>query len=548
MTHRARRAWAWRAVLMRLVLALAALGCSGSALAHAALLSSVPAEHAVLSELPSQATLAFDEPVAPLVFRLVGPDGSTRELDKTQVRTVSNGVVVVLPELAGHGAYALSWRVISADGHPVGGNVLFSVGEATAGSVPGVTTHPDRAGAIWLGRWLWYLALFLGIGLAVAGVAAPSPRAQRTVSLWLLAGGALLTALNLGLLGVDALDLPLSGLLEVRAWQTAAATTFGWSALAALLALASAALAGVRPTARVGRMSALAALALLGAALASSGHASTAPPAWLARPAVWLHAVAVTLWIGMLLPLVLALRHAADLQLLRRFSRWIPLVLLALVGSGVALTALQIDGPSALVHTAYGRVLLAKLVLVALLLGLGAYNRYQLTEAVMAGDEGACAVLRRVIRWEVLVAVAVLAVVALWRQTPPPRAVHAAPAAVVTPVSMHAHGDEAMAMLDFTPAHGDTAATMMVDLMAPDGSRLTAKEVNVVFFSRARGIEPIEFPAKPAADGVWRVSGIRLPKLDQWDVRVEVLVSDFQRVTLETTLALVASLRSSADR
>ena len=44
------------------------------------------------------------------------------------------------------------------------------------------------------------------------------------------------------------------------------------------------------------------AMAGVGLSLAASGHAASAPPQWLTRPAVFLHGVAVAYWIGALCP------------------------------------------------------------------------------------------------------------------------------------------------------------------------------------------------------------------------------------------------------
>src|SRR5690606_39242529 len=105
-----------------------------------------------------------------------------------------------------------------------------------------------------------------------------------------------------------------------------------------------------------GKTMALMALMLLGTSLAASGHASTATPGWVARPAVWLHAVAVTLWVGSLLPLTRSLHGVAQPHLLERFSRGIPAVLLVLFISGGALAYLQFDKPSSLWLSSYGQI------------------------------------------------------------------------------------------------------------------------------------------------------------------------------------------------
>ena len=72
----------------------------------------------------------------------------------------------------------LSWRVVSADGHPVGGVVIFAVGHPSAAS-PAPPVDGDRAvqAAIWIAQFVLYVGLFVGVGGAAfaAWLAAARP-------------------------------------------------------------------------------------------------------------------------------------------------------------------------------------------------------------------------------------------------------------------------------------------------------------------------------------------------------------------------------------
>ena len=85
--------------------------------AHAVLLSTEPADRQVMAIAPKAVVLTFNEPVTPLVIRLIGPDGVVM----TPPARADNAAVVVDVAGLGQGTHVLSWRVISADGHPVGG-------------------------------------------------------------------------------------------------------------------------------------------------------------------------------------------------------------------------------------------------------------------------------------------------------------------------------------------------------------------------------------------------------------------------------------------
>ncbi len=115
-----------RALALALLLALPS---AGSAFAHATLLKAEPADGSTLAEAPAAFVLTFNEPVSPIALRLIEPDGSGRDLAGAVARDAV--VSIPAPPLA-KGTHALSWRVISADGHPVGGSVVFSVGSISA--------------------------------------------------------------------------------------------------------------------------------------------------------------------------------------------------------------------------------------------------------------------------------------------------------------------------------------------------------------------------------------------------------------------------------
>jgi copper resistance protein C len=102
------------------------------ATAHAELESTTPKQGSTVQRLPQQVTLTFSEPIrTPAFVEVTGPDG-------TDVTTGDVGVrdeVLTQPvgEAAGGGAYSLSYRVTSADGHPISGTVRFRVAGAAGG-------------------------------------------------------------------------------------------------------------------------------------------------------------------------------------------------------------------------------------------------------------------------------------------------------------------------------------------------------------------------------------------------------------------------------
>jgi copper transport protein len=514
------------------------------AFAHASLIETLPADGAMLRKAPADVTLIFNEPVAPLVFKLLLPDGSVRPL--THSMTVDNGLKLDLPDSTAPGTYLLSWRVVSADGHPVGGALTYSVGGRSAGNAAeaaalsaassALPISRSQTAAIWLTRLGLYLALFIGVGAALFRGFMPGASPPALWAIPVLAAGLLLLPLAVGLQGLDALALPWNDLSEWQPWYASLQTTYGttaWLMLASLItACAALALIAAR---RWSRLFALAAALLLGVALATSGHASSASPQWLARPAVFIHGMMIAAWVGSLLPLLLLLRSdrpesGQATAALMRFSRVIPWVMFLLLASGATLAVLQLDAIASLWTTNYGRILSAKLILVLLLLAVAAVNRHVLTAGVQRNDARARRWMRRLICLELALVVLVLALATTWRFTPPPRAL----AAVHTePISIHMHGQTAMVDLTLNPQQ-DHSLRASLFVQGGDFSPLNAQEVSLQFSNPSLGIEPLEKDAHRGADaGSWVIDPFALPAPGRWHVRVEVLVSDFERTGLD---------------
>lgn len=496
---------------------------AGVAMAHASLISASPAQHAVLPGAPTQFVLQFNEPVSPLALTLVAPDGSKTGL--AEFKLVDSAVEIAVPSALGKGTFALSYRVISTDGHPVAGSVIFSIG-APSGGAAGAEQAADWGlrTAFWVARVLVYVGLFFGVGsVAFRHWMARGGSAGRRAGRAALAGGIVAAPLAIGLQGLDALGLPLSGIADVKVWTTGFSTSLGPAMAIGFAALVLAAVAE-RRTGGVARTLALVALAGVGAALAVTGHAGAAEPQWLTRPAVFVHAVGIATWAGALVPLFAALRDPVpDVTVLQRFSRWIPVALLPMIAAGAVLAVIQVGRPAALIETAYGQVLLAKLVLLGGVFALAVYNRFRLTGPVLAGDATATRRLVRTIAVETALVVLVLCVAALWRFTPPPRALALVEAA---PLSLHIHTDTAMGEVTFASgATGQTSADIV--LMTGDFGPLEAKALMLVASNPAAGIEEVKYPAIKQDDGSWRVAPLQIPVPGTWTIRLDIRVSDF---------------------
>lgn len=118
-------------LLAALVLAgMGVLGAAPTALAHATLESTSPADGAVVSSAPASVSATFDESVgvSPDSLRVFAPNGQRADNGHTTHGRVPQQITVGLLPGLGHGTYTVSWHVVSADSHRVQGAFTFSVG------------------------------------------------------------------------------------------------------------------------------------------------------------------------------------------------------------------------------------------------------------------------------------------------------------------------------------------------------------------------------------------------------------------------------------
>ncbi|MCS3449680.1 MULTISPECIES: copper resistance CopC/CopD family protein [Bradyrhizobium] len=503
---------------------LVALCLATSAHAHAVLIGAEPADGSVVAEAPKMVVLRFNEAVAPTAVSLLDAAGKPRDV---AIRAVDQSVMVTLPAGLPKGTQVVSYRVVSQDGHPVAGSLLFSIGVVTGSAAPSSDGVLDVL--IWLARLGLYLGLFAGVGGVFFAAWIGQGSAGEPLIMWSLKIGLVGAIASLGLQGVDLLNLPLSGIVTWAAWASAAGTSLFPELLLAIAAMLIAAIAWRSPSFGAAFTTAIA-MICVGLSFAVSGHAATASPQWLTRTALFIHGVGLAFWMGALAPLAVLAWQRKDslLRVLRHFSTLAVPVVALIALSGLALAIVQLESFHALIDTGYGNILVAKLVLVVLLLGLAALNRLVFTPAI-AREFHRTRPLQRSIALEFVLMIAILGLVALWRFTPPPRVL--AMSADV-PLAVHIHTDAAMFQVLIAP--GKVGPNdFVLQLMSGDASPFAAKEATLTLSLPERGIEPMERAAARGADGYWHVRKVPLPVPGRWHMQIDALVTDFKKVTLE---------------
>ena len=501
-----------------LIRALAALLClllPVQALAHAQLRGADPAAGAVLDVAPAEVVLTFNEPIGPLQARWFTPDGRAQE---AEARAEGPRLIVTPPAGLAEGTHALSWRVMSDDGHPVGGTHVFSIGVETGAPEAAVVPTPWPAA---LARGVLTLTLAFGVGglfwaalsgRHVSGTRVPGAQALALASV--PAAGFMLAAQAMDMAGTGA-----AALADPAAWKMALESPYGLAAmLAALAGVIAAGALSLRPMAFL-------ALGLAALSFAVAGHAARAEPLALMAPLVFVHALALIFWAGALPGLVVALRAPDAAVQMARFSRLAVPMVAVLVVTGAALAWRQVETPDALVGTAYGWVLTAKLALVALVLVLAARHRLILTPRLAQGAPTARPVFARSLRLELVLMVAILALTAAFRLTPPPRAIAEMPE---SRAELHLHGRATMADIALIPGRPGPNRVEIVPLDA-DFQPFTPIEITLFFSRPAEGLERIVLPAERGADGIWRAGPVHLPPGGPLDVVADILITDFRK-------------------
>jgi copper transport protein len=387
-------------VLATVLVALAAT----PALAHATLEQTSPTPGQVLDAPPKEITLGFNESVEAALGAIRVYDSRGDELDIGDVSHPGgeqSRVRAALPELDDD-SYVVTWRVLSADAHPVRGAFTFQVGEgAAAGNLQSLTDRllaeqgGDKAiGVLYaIARFTVFASLALLIG-AAAFLAFLWPRARESKRVarivwtgWI--GAVVATAAGIPLEGAYAGALPLGDLFDPSVTGDVLDTRFGrvWLLRLVLLVLAIPLLRMLvnkrpvveYPLPRWWRPSA----AVIGGALlftpGLSGHASSGRLVPLAIPADAIHLGAVSLWLGGLVMLVAVVLRPKNIDELRavvpRFSRMALVAVGVIVATGAFQAWRQLGSISDLRDTDYGKLLAAKLIAVSALIITAAFSR-----------------------------------------------------------------------------------------------------------------------------------------------------------------------------
>jgi putative copper export protein len=159
------------------------------------------------------------------------------------------------------------------------------------------------------------------------------------------------------------------------------------------------------------------------------GHPAAIHP-YLSIPAKMAHLLSASLWLGGLLWIVWLSRcdDAACRREARRVSSIALITVIAIFLTGALETLLFLNSPGDLIHSAYGKLVLAKFIGLLILVAYGAYNRIRLLPRL--DDQGTSTRLARSVRQELIVVTAVILIGGFLAYVPTPPIPQSSPSAL----------------------------------------------------------------------------------------------------------------------
>jgi copper transport protein len=574
---------------------LFALLLPGAAFGHAQLQSTAPARGAVVAHQPKIVSFTFGESVG-------GTPGAVRVYDSAGKRVDDGSAFhpggdgptlgVALKPGVPNGTYTATYRVVSADTHVVTGGFVFSIGAPSSGSgaTVGQLLASQKTGRVTItafqaAKAVQYAAIGIGAGLlaflALVWLPFLTAHAGGTTE-WVKASERFLARLRGGLLiasaaglasavvaivlqGAQASGVTFWGALDWTVVKAVLQTRFGavWIGAAVAWALAGVSAAGLlsgsvsrgvvlRPAAlgadgaTLGAPSSRRPLMLLALPLlatvalpALAGHASIQRPVWLFLPANLLHVSAMSLWLGGLVALVIALpaatrelaggdRVRAVSAVLDRFSPFALAAVIVLLATGTIQALIEINAFSQLLHTAFGRAVLIKIVLLLALIGFGALNRQRTLPRLrkasgrQSGTGATGLLLRRTLRTEVALIATVLVITGALSGYAPANQVGSGPAHVDSTLG------PAQLSMDITPARVGPNEIHIYLLDPKSGAQYAkVRQLTVTADLASKRIGPLPLAASLTGPGHYTIQSAVLGAPGTWTISLTGRVSEF---------------------
>lgn len=536
---------------------------SAEASAHAELVETNPANGAHLDRPPRQVLLRFTEAVNPVRdgFRLLDDSGAT--ISRPVATADGTRVTMPLPASLADGVFVVSWRVVSADSHPIFGAFVFSVGEKQAAPLVDAGAQSGAGGivlAFWLSRLLSFASLAMVVGGAFFVVACwPAGRADRRVrrllrAAWLVA--VVSAAATLLLQGPYVAGVPLDGVADLALLGDTVQTHFGVLLIARLVLLGLAVVLATRlKTVQIPFVIGFGyALALT---WSGTGHAAAGRLSAVTVLIDAAHLTAGALWLGGLAVLagctLGAAREQADdvVPAVSRFSRTAGAAVAVLGVTGLAQAWLKLDEFG--LGTEYFSVLVFKVAVFGLLLWLASLSRSFVRNRLLApattgkaeqrrrDQRATLSGLRRSVGWEAGTAVVVLGLTAALVSIPPGGHDHGPSTAVAAQTGPFLEAvalpDEGDVQVWVDPARsGDNQIVLNVR----DGSGINrdVPEVNAELQLPESDVGPLPVALSRTGPGQFVAIDVVVPMAGTWELNLRVRLTEFDTTAMAVRIPM----------
>ncbi|PLT32005.1 copper resistance CopC/CopD family protein [Bacillus sp. V5-8f] len=332
--------------------------------AHTVLIEGSPSADSRLEESPNSVTLSFNEKIKKGLFSLKVVNQNQEIISKGNPRLSKDQrkIQIMIPKLY-DGAYLVTYKIVSADGHPVNGSYVFLVGEAQ---------YPQNSDwdqsenitfqlEVYLTRAVYYLSL-LGLtgwvfwGLFQTDGHSVQLQKKYRFTVLILQQMQLLSLLILittqWLMASKTADIPIN-------------TVFGVSWLISLVL----SLLGFIILFRSKWLDSVWVILML-TAKSFNGHAISYGPEWVSIPLTFLHLLFASIWVGGLLYIIVFWRkHRLHVkEYLSLFSTVAFKGMIILFISGAFTTFFFLPQVNYLWITPWGKLLLAKIILILMVI------------------------------------------------------------------------------------------------------------------------------------------------------------------------------------
>ncbi|WP_028393649.1 copper resistance CopC/CopD family protein [Bacillus cihuensis] len=488
--------------------------------AHALLEKATPAADSHLKSSPKEIVLMFNERLEKELYsiKVFNEDGDLVSKSRTEIGKDQKYIKQNLPPLP-NGNYAISYSVLSADGHPVKGSYVISIGEGTVLKSNMNQLDLDKAGnesALYsiynsIVRVLYYIVLLLATGWIIWGTfkKIDIPEIKTSYRQWAIYLQIMLLTTTIGMGFMQFIEL-LDSWTPSEIWSVLTGTTIGISWFLSMLL----SLSGFILLLRFNWLDRLWVLMIL-AVKSMNGHAMAFDPPIRTISIDIIHLLAAAIWAGGLFYILVFWNKQRErvFRFLPIFSQVALISILVLFVTGIASTLIFLPQVHYLLYTTWGIMLLIKVALVLLVIVTGVILRYTMKKA----QENA---IGKLLKIDFSLMIIILIIVGIFT--------HLSPMPENKPLVWHEKEKNIEFTTTITPKVPGTNHFMVEASSNEEG--VTIKRVELFLkYQDNPDVAPIQVPfsgIKQSMDVQYMVDGQYLPFAGNWLVETRILDSE----------------------